>query len=356
MKLNNSTVTLALLLSGVSAVPFPSDEEGLGNIIARGSGQVSPVQPPQKPKEYWLDPTLIAKRGGKEVQINGGEYWVAMGSSGKKRAVLEPNCAQAGKIVTCSYTLAEVEAARALGTELQDSCYHTTEGITCVYDVSAERVAYRWKDPSSMRLRIQHGIHGFNLARWWNHPSLRNATPSLRNPTRQMPERWGALYTADSITAISSALQLCKNVPCVLDSEAIFKARYQITPEIISAVREKLLPFTTVLSATVPEAKLLLDNAGIPIEYPQDMEDVKNLGKTLLPLGPKSVLIKREIFDEFAKDTTLHFVLCSANEEPLVDASRFPNPDCVTDMSYSIPGKKEMYEDPHVQELIEMEV
>lgn len=61
-----------------------------------------------------------------------------MGSAGKKRAVLEPNCTRTGKTVTCSYTLAEVEAARALGTELQESCYHTTEGITCVYNVSTE--------------------------------------------------------------------------------------------------------------------------------------------------------------------------------------------------------------------------
>ncbi|KAH6716953.1 pyridoxamine kinase [Leptodontidium sp. MPI-SDFR-AT-0119] len=147
----------------------------------------------------------------------------------------------------------------------------------------------------------------------------------------------GALYTADSITAISSVLQKCNNVHCVLDSEAIFKSRQKITPEIISAAREKLLPFTTVISATVPEAKLLLDNARIPIEYPQDMEDVKTLGKTLLSLGPKFVLIKREIFDEVAKET-LHFVLCTNTEEPLVVASRFSNPNCVTGMSYSIPG------------------
>lgn len=152
----------------------------------------------------------------------------------------------------------------------------------------------------------------------------------------------GALYTADSITAISSVLQKCNNVHCVLDSEAIFKSRQKITPEIISAAREKLLPFTTVISATVPEAKLLLDNARIPIEYPQDMEDVKTLGKTLLSLGPKFVLIKREIFDGVAREATLHFVLCTNTKEPLVLASQFSNPNCVTGMSYSILGKRYM--------------
>ncbi|KAH9208831.1 hypothetical protein DL95DRAFT_527213 [Leptodontidium sp. 2 PMI_412] len=218
-----------------------------------------------------------------------------MGSAGKKRAVLEPNCTQTGKTVTCSYTLAEVEAARVLGTELQESCYHTTEGITCVYNVSTEGL---------------HIDEEFLAACSCEFSTVSTASVSHEDEIIQISEtpcsefelelgkciearvgafKIGALYTADSITAISSVLQKCNNT--------------EITPEIISAAREKLLPFTTVISATVPEAKLLLDNAKIPIEYPQDMEDVKTPGKTLLSLGPKFVLIKRDIFDEVAKET-----------------------------------------------------
>ncbi|KAH6716954.1 hypothetical protein BKA61DRAFT_573020 [Leptodontidium sp. MPI-SDFR-AT-0119] len=149
MKLIHANVALALLLSGASAVPFPSAEEVLTDENNRVSAILLPEEAvksarynhPRNPRNIGLTQPSSPKRwkrGGKEVQVNGGEYWLAMGSAGKKRAVLEPNCTQTGKTVTCSYTIAELEAARALGTELHDSCYHTTEGITCIYDVSAE--------------------------------------------------------------------------------------------------------------------------------------------------------------------------------------------------------------------------
>jgi hypothetical protein len=94
-----------------------------------------------------------------------------------------------------------------------------------------------------------------------------------------------------------------------------------------------------VISATVPEAKQLLDDAGIAVEYPKSMEDVKALAKSVQGLGPKYALIKREIFDEDAKKTTLHYVLCGS-DECVVAASTFENVRGVTGLSYSIPCKQ----------------
>jgi hydroxymethylpyrimidine/phosphomethylpyrimidine kinase len=108
---------------------------------------------------------------------------------------------------------------------------------------------------------------------------------------------------------------------------------------VLRSVREKLLPLTTVLSATVPEAKLLLDDAGIAVEYPKSLEDIKILAKSVQALGPKYVLIKREIFDERVRKTTLHFVLCGPGE-PVMAASTFENVRGVAGLSYSIPCKQ----------------
>lgn len=93
----------------------------------------------------------------------------------------------------------------------------------------------------------------------------------------------------------------------------------------------------TLLSATVPEVKALLDEAGIAAEYPKNMEDVVQMAKTTQSLGPKHVIIKREIFDEGSKTTTLHFVLAGEGEEPVIKSARFENPKGVAGTSYSIP-------------------
>ena len=88
--------------------------------------------------------------------------------------------------------------------------------------------------------------------------------------------------------------------------------------------------------------KALLDEAGVATDYPKNMGDVVEMAKTLRSLGPKYVIIKREIFDEIGKTTTLHFVLCG-DEEPVIVNSRFENPESVFGASYSIPCKYSMY-------------
>jgi len=107
-----------------------------------------------------------------------------------------------------------------------------------------------------------------------------------------------------------------------------------------------VLPHLTVLSATVPEAKKLLDAVGdTPVDYPQGMGDVMAMGNKLRGLGPKYIIIKREMLDESSEEdekgramTTLHYVLCGGGE-PKMSASRCENEQRVFGVSYSIPGK-----------------
>jgi hydroxymethylpyrimidine kinase/phosphomethylpyrimidine kinase len=62
--------------------------------------------------------------------------------------------------------------------------------------------------------------------------------------------------------------------------------------EAIRELREHLLPMTTVLTPNVPEAKLLLSNAGRPVPDPENTDDLVDIAKAVQSLGPKYVLVK----------------------------------------------------------------
>lgn len=67
----------------------------------------------------------------------------------------------------------------------------------------------------------------------------------------------------------------------------------QLLPhEAVRELREHLLPITTVLTPNVPEAKLILSNAGQPVIDPKSVEDLVNIAKAIQSLGPKYVLLK----------------------------------------------------------------
>lgn len=60
----------------------------------------------------------------------------------------------------------------------------------------------------------------------------------------------------------------------------------------IRALRELLLPYTTVLTPNIPEAKLLLSDAGKHIEDPKNLYDLREIAKAVQSLGPRYVLVK----------------------------------------------------------------
>ena len=137
---------------------------------------------------------------------------------------------------------------------------------------------------------------------------------------------------------MSSALQHNTLLITVIDVEPFFKTGPVPKPEVIAALRKHILPSITVLSATVPEAKALLEDAGIPVAHPNSIRDVQLMASRLRDLGPEYVIIKREIFEEGEGTSTLHFVLCGSSE-PLTDVSRHANPKGLFGASYSVPRK-----------------
>ncbi|OAA72359.1 Phosphomethylpyrimidine kinase type-1 [Cordyceps fumosorosea ARSEF 2679] len=145
----------------------------------------------------------------------------------------------------------------------------------------------------------------------------------------------GALFSPESVKLVSSLVQQDKP-KLVLDMEPFFKTGPPPQEGVLTALRDDILPSTTVLCATVREAKALLDNAGIPIDYPQSIQDVQTMGQAVQKLGPDYVVMKREILGENDGMTTLHYVLCGS-AEPQVVMSRFKNPKGYFGVSYSIP-------------------
>lgn len=67
----------------------------------------------------------------------------------------------------------------------------------------------------------------------------------------------------------------------------------QLLPQAaVREFRELLLPHAAVLTPNVPEAKLLLSNAGKVVHDPQNVDDLIDLAKAVQSLGPKYVLVK----------------------------------------------------------------
>lgn len=87
----------------------------------------------------------------------------------------------------------------------------------------------------------------------------------------------------------------------------------------------------------------LLEDAGVPADYPRGIPDVQALAKSLAQnLGPQYVVIKREFIDEDDGVTTLHYVLVGGGadaEPPVMVTSRFENPTRVFGASYYVSCK-----------------
>lgn len=89
----------------------------------------------------------------------------------------------------------------------------------------------------------------------------------------------------------------------------------QLLPqEAIREVREQLLPMTTILTPNVPEAILLLADAGMEVQEPKSVDGLVELAKTLQSLGPEYVVLKGGHLP-FRKDGT---VACEEYEKELV--------------------------------------
>ena len=103
----------------------------------------------------------------------------------------------------------------------------------------------------------------------------------------------GMLASATTVDAVASALRRHNSPITVLDPVMVSTSGAQLLPtDAIVNLRTQILPLTTVLTPNIPEAKLLLENAGLEVPEIKSVDDVVVIAERLSSLGPQCVLVK----------------------------------------------------------------
>ncbi|KAL5047285.1 hypothetical protein BDW71DRAFT_197019 [Aspergillus fruticulosus] len=103
----------------------------------------------------------------------------------------------------------------------------------------------------------------------------------------------GMLSSAETIDVVADALTSYQIPSVVLDPVMLSTSGSQLLPEAaVQGLRTKLLPLTTILTPNIPEAQLLLKDAGQWSINPEDLQGLIDLTKRVAALGPKAVLLK----------------------------------------------------------------
>ena len=103
----------------------------------------------------------------------------------------------------------------------------------------------------------------------------------------------GMLASESTIDAVSVALHRHGDPPLVLDPVMVATSGAQLLPnDAVASLRTKLLPMSTVLTPNLPEAKLLLENAGLRVPELRSVDDFVAIARMIRSLGPRYVLVK----------------------------------------------------------------
>ncbi|KAI6814455.1 hypothetical protein KC340_g16361 [Hortaea werneckii] len=103
----------------------------------------------------------------------------------------------------------------------------------------------------------------------------------------------GMLASAETVNVVAKSLQKYELDVSVVDPVMVATSGAQLLPEkAVKVLCDKLLPVTFLLTPNIPEANLILKEAGeAPVEV-NDKEGLKKLAAAVQRLGPKNVLLK----------------------------------------------------------------
>ncbi|KAM3525497.1 hypothetical protein MY4038_007287 [Beauveria bassiana] len=335
-------IASALLVTGSLAAPSQATDVDDGNHAK------------MTPREYWAfafklrDDEMQRTKRHEDPSLAAREYWAFAFKlrSGVKarRSTLDSQCEIAEEGIYCKYSSADIEAY-GTASRLQEGCLTLDTGVSCFYPGKfslneADKRATASLNVTAVLLSTGSATPkneaGEQVVVHTTLETLQSQLSTVIETKEYSVAKLGALFSSESVKLVSDLVQQDKP-QLVLDMEPFFKTGPPPQEEVLSALKDDILPSTTVLCATVREAKALLDNAGIPIDYPQSMQDVQTMGQAVQKLGPDYVVMKREILGENDGMTTLHYVLCGGGE-PQVVTCRFKNPKGYFGVSYSIPA------------------
>ena len=103
----------------------------------------------------------------------------------------------------------------------------------------------------------------------------------------------GMLASASTVDAVADALKKHGRPTTVVDPVMVATSGAQLLPtEAVHNLRVSLLPLTTILTPNIPEARLLLENAGLEAPQINSLDDIVNIARVVQSLGPRYVLVK----------------------------------------------------------------
>ena len=103
----------------------------------------------------------------------------------------------------------------------------------------------------------------------------------------------GMLASAGTINTVASTLRRHGSPVIVLDPVMVSTSGAQLLPtDAIVNLCTQMLPLTTILTPNIPEAKLLLENAGLEVPEIKTIDDVVYIAERLASLGPQCILVK----------------------------------------------------------------
>lgn len=103
----------------------------------------------------------------------------------------------------------------------------------------------------------------------------------------------GMLASASTIDAVANTLKRHGKPTTVVDPVIVATSGAQLLPNgAVHNLRLNLLPLTTILTPNIPEARLLLLNAGLEVPGTKSLDDIVNIARLVQSLGPRYVLVK----------------------------------------------------------------
>lgn len=103
----------------------------------------------------------------------------------------------------------------------------------------------------------------------------------------------GMLASASTVDTVVEALKMHGQPTTVVDPVMVATSGAQLLPnEAVYNLRVNLLPLTTILTPNIPEARLLLENAGIKVPETISLDGIVGMAKAVQSLGPRYVLVK----------------------------------------------------------------
>ena len=103
----------------------------------------------------------------------------------------------------------------------------------------------------------------------------------------------GMLASGGTVDAVAEALKKHGKPVTVVDPVMVATSGAQLLPnDAVYNLQTNLLPLTTILTPNIPEARLLLQMAGLGTPEINSLGDIVNVARIVQSLGPRYVLVK----------------------------------------------------------------